>query len=201
MWKAMAAHYTPALSRLPRNAWIQRDGGWAQGSVLAEDLGSFGASEAAAVQGGGVRNAVRGHSMGGPFGVPARMRYDLHEYATRIADDEPRQLYQPWYLNWYYPRLDEDFIDHFIDVLFDEGHDLGLLTIPGGATLVFCGRDHGRPWIEGAMDLTRDTLLAHVGWRYVTPKPREDAAAEVWLDLATRPAIAHAAERWMYCRT
>lgn len=41
LWKAMAAHYAPALSQLPRDAWIQRDGGWAHGSVLAEDLGSF----------------------------------------------------------------------------------------------------------------------------------------------------------------
>lgn len=183
LWRALASNYSPAVTLLPRSAQVSRDGGYAQGSVLSEDLGSLRSAESAAESNGGTRNATRGSMLSGPASVAARKRFDRREYASRVPNDEPRLLYQPVYVNWYYARLDENFIDHFIDSTFNERHDLALLTVPGGTRLTFCGREHSRPWIEGTMELTRDTLLAHIAFRYFTPEPHEDAAAEVWLDL------------------
>ena len=183
LWRAMASHYSPAVTQLPRSSQVSRDGGYAQGSVLSEDLGSLRSAESAAESGGGVRNATRGSMLSGPASVAARKRFDRREYASRVPNDEPRLLYQPVYVNWYYARLDENFIDHFIDSTFSERHDLALLTVPGGTGERLHGREHSRPWIGGTMVLTRHLFSYYVAFRYFTPEPHEDAAAEVWLDL------------------
>jgi hypothetical protein len=192
LWRAMASHYAPAITLLPRTGQVSRDGGYAQGSVLTEDLGSLRSAEEAALANGGVRNARRGVVLAGPVSMAARSRFDRHEYAARVPADEPRLLYQPVYLNWYYSRIDENFIDDLIDSTFEARYNFSASVVPGGTKLVFCGREHSKPWIEGTMDLTRDTLLAHVALRYITPRPHEDAAAEVWLDLdAAKGNTAH----------
>lgn len=182
LWRAMAHRYAPLQPLVSPTAQFARNGAYSEGSVQKEDLGSFAAAEGSA-QAYGIRNTFHGIMLSSPSAFAARDRMRRSEYASRIPDDEPRLLYQPVYLNWYYARLDELFIDHFIDTSFETRHDLSSVTVSGGSVLTFCGRDHSKPWIEGKMEITKDSLLSHVAFRYFTPKPREDAAAEVWLDL------------------
>ena len=182
-WDAMAAHYSPVLPLIARTSWFARDGAHAEGSVQNEDIGSFDAAESAARSGGGVRNSLHGVLLSGPSSTAAKGRMSRNEYADRIPDDEPRLLYQPVYLNWYYTRLDELFLDHFVDTAFEKHHDFALVSLPSRTVLAFCGRDHSKPWIEGTMEITPDSLISYIALQYVTPKPKEDAAAEIWIDL------------------
>ncbi|MEO7772954.1 MAG: hypothetical protein ABIX19_18150 [Gemmatimonadaceae bacterium] len=167
---------------------MTRHGGWARGTVDFDGLGTFARAERAVVLTNGVANAEASVVIGNGRPIPARERFARDGYATRIGTDEPRPLYQPDYFNWYYARLDGLLVDHWIDASFLANNDLGIGSDGNGLTITFCGRDHRRPFIEGTMELSADTLFSHVAFRYVTPPPREEAASEVWFS-ATRDRV------------
>ena len=183
MWRAVHGRYQPAIARLPSTAVLSRDGGWAKGTVYFEALGTFERADSLVAQTDGVRNGLASVLAGNGRPVAERSRFARDGYATRIPDDEPRLLYQPDYFNWYYARLDGLLVDHWVDSAFAARHDLAIDTTSNGSSITFCGRDHSRPWIEGTMDVTRDSLLSHVAFRYVTPAPLEHAAGEIWFDV------------------
>lgn len=183
LWSAMAARYAPAVSAAPKTGQVARRGAYAQGTVLEEDLGTFANAEAAAGTVAGGRNIWSGTMLASQANIAAAERYRRGYYAAPVPKDEPRLLYQPVYLNWYYTRLDENFVDHIVDTAFASRHNLSLQAVPGGTVMAFCGRDRSRPWIEGTLALTRDTLVSHLAVRYFTRAPSEDAVSEAWFDL------------------
>ncbi|HEU4561819.1 MAG TPA: carboxypeptidase-like regulatory domain-containing protein [Longimicrobium sp.] len=81
---------------------------------------------------------------------------------------------------WEYVSLEWVFAQHFADPLFGELHALRLVGTAGGeTTIAFCRRDRGRQReVEGTITLAPDTTFRHARWRYLTPRPVEDAGAE-----------------------
>ena len=180
IWAVARMRYTRTISLLPDAATLVRRGGWAKGITDFENLGCFAQADSAVAATDGVRNAEASVFIGNGRPLSARLRFAKDGYATRIANDEPRLLYQPDYFHWYYARLDGLLVDHWLDDAFAANNDLAIEAHSGGYVITFCGRDHGRPWIEGVIDITEDSLLTHIAFRYFTPEPRENAAAEMW---------------------
>ncbi len=95
--------------------------------------------------------------------------------------------YIPWgisweddYFAWSYPALNERYAYHFAGDLFGGLHTLSVHSAGGGeTTLAFCPRDRERPGLEGTLTLGPDTGFLSAAWSFRTPRPREDAGAEV----------------------
>ena len=56
-----------------------------------------------------------------------------------------------------------------------------MASLPGTRTLAFCPRDAKRPGLEGTVELDDASAIARIAWRWRTPKPDEDAGAELLL--------------------
>ncbi len=97
----------------------------------------------------------------------------------------------PWRLSWYRSFAEEYFAwnyaqlftfrtDHFVSDAFGQLHTLSLVR-SGAADMViaFCPVGRGLPSIQGQLRLGRDTALVEARWSYRTPRPSEDAGAEM----------------------
>lgn len=78
---------------------------------------------------------------------------------------------------WSYAPLEADFASHFGTPLFGRNHRFRSPSpgADGGWILPFCPADDQRPGVEGTLELSADTLLLRVDWRFRTPEPDEDA--------------------------
>jgi hypothetical protein len=78
---------------------------------------------------------------------------------------------------WSYAPLEADFASHFGTPLFARHHRLRSPAPrpEGGWILPFCPSEDGRPGVEGYMELSADTLLLRVDWRFRTAEPDENA--------------------------
>lgn len=80
------------------------------------------------------------------------------------------------YSSWSYPPLEADFAPHFLDSVFGELHRFQLgLADREGWVLRFCTRERGKPYLQGTLELTPDTLLYRAEWHFRTPEPVEGA--------------------------
>ena len=78
---------------------------------------------------------------------------------------------------WSYAPLEADFASHFGTPLFARNHRFRSPSPrpDGGWILPFCPADDRRPGVEGTLELSADTLLLRVDWRFRTPEPDEGA--------------------------
>lgn len=90
--------------------------------------------------------------------------------------------------SWSYAPLEADFAPHFVHETFGrlnrfllEGDEEGEY----GWILRFCSRNQDRPYLEGSLELTPDTLLHRAEWRFGTPEPDEDAGGWARFPAAT----------------
>jgi hypothetical protein len=94
---------------------------------------------------------------------------------------------------WRYAPLWRDLVGHFVEELFGQRHTLSVVRRPdGSATIVFCGRRSREPYLEGTLAVSADSALVRASWRYVTDRPDEAAAAEVFfvpLERGTRKGL------------
>jgi hypothetical protein len=108
--------------------------------------------------------------------VQWRRQIQLRGYAVRLGTPFTEQ-----YALWQYAPLETDIAHHFTEPLFGELHLLSFAPSgPGERTIRFCpaGRDRRRPEIEGTLTVSDDTVFLAASWRFVTPRPTEDAGGE-----------------------
>lgn len=80
------------------------------------------------------------------------------------------------YDSWSYAPLEADFAPHFVDPTFGRLHRFQLEEAgSGGWILAFCGRNRGRPYLEGTLEVGPDSLLRRAEWRFRTDEPDETA--------------------------
>ncbi|TVP47569.1 MAG: carboxypeptidase regulatory-like domain-containing protein [Gemmatimonadales bacterium] len=78
---------------------------------------------------------------------------------------------------WSYAPLEADFASHFGTPLFARQQRFRAPSPgPAGGWIVpFCAADSRRAGVEGYLELSADTLLLRVDWRFRTPDPDEGA--------------------------
>lgn len=81
---------------------------------------------------------------------------------------------------WRYPALGSYLAEHFGGDEFGARHVLTLIGTDGGELQIgFCARSDRQPEISGAIRLRADTSFLDATWRFVTPKPHDDAGGTV----------------------
>ena len=97
------------------------------------------------------------------------------EYRSGFEPREETSLY------WRYAPLHREMVEHFVSQEFSLRQLFRLWRhSDGSATLAFCrGRRAPGPAIEGTLELAPDSSIASVSWRYLTPRPDEDAGGHV----------------------
>lgn len=163
LWHAMSEHYATHLH---------------SDDILANSVGRGG--EVTAMEVGDVDES---RFRPGGFAMLGERRESLFRsiahngYARRL---KPGDDLIGEYFYWRYARLDRELSEHFVEVDFARNHSLGLWRAEDGSvTITFCGRDHSKPYLEGTLLVSRDTMLVTARWKYRTPSPHEDAGAEV----------------------
>ena len=105
-------------------------------------------------------------------------------YAVRRRLPRPgEELLDPEYLHWWYAPLHRELVEHFVEREFAVAHAFVVAaSAPGGArTLAFCARVADRPGLRGTIELDSANAIARIAWRWLTPKPDENAGAELLL--------------------
>lgn len=84
-------------------------------------------------------------------------------------------------LHWRYAPLHREMVEHFISGDFGRRHAFRAWRhSDGSATLAFCRvRGTRGPDIEGTLELAPDSSIASASWRFLTPRPDEDAGGHV----------------------
>jgi hypothetical protein len=90
-------------------------------------------------------------------------------------------LIYPQYLQWWYAPLHRELVEHFVEDGFARSHAFSFVTSSDGRTLAFCPREAKRPGLEGTAELDDAGAIARLAWRWRTPKPDENAGAELLL--------------------
>ncbi len=111
-------------------------------------------------------------------------RVDREGYAFLVR----RTDFDGSYDAWSYAPLEADFASHFATLPFATHHRFREPTARsgGGWILAFCAPDPRRPALDGALELTADTVLIRAEWRFRTPEP--DEAAGGWARFVEPPA-------------
>jgi hypothetical protein len=112
-----------------------------------------------------------------------RLDRDGYAFPIRRTDAEGS------YSTWSYAPLEADFASHFATPLFLRHHRLRSPspTDGGGWLLSFCPVNGNRPGLEGHMEISADTLLDRVEWRFRTPDPDEEAGGWARFPTPVRP--------------
>ncbi|HET7551204.1 MAG TPA: carboxypeptidase-like regulatory domain-containing protein [Gemmatimonadaceae bacterium] len=163
LWRAMSDHY--ATHAHNAGVWTATSG--TSGEVSAAEVGE-----------------VEGNRIGyGGYASTGQVRLSYYRaiardgYATRIR---PGDDIEGHFFHWRYPPLHRELSEHFVEREFALRHTLGLWRNEDGSfTITFCGRDHSKPYLEGTLSVSRDTVLTTARWNFRTPSPHEDAGAEV----------------------
>ena len=101
-------------------------------------------------------------------------------YAVRRVLPKPGQeLIQPAYLHWWYTPVHRELVEHLVEDGFARAHVFTTVASAGTRSLVFCPRDRKRPGLEGVAEVDDAGALQRIAWRWRTPKPDEDAGAEL----------------------
>lgn len=104
-------------------------------------------------------------------------------YAWRRELPKPGQeLAYPQYLHWWYEPLHRELVEHFVEDGFVRAHAFSMASGASGTrTVAFCPRDGKQPGLEGTAEIDDAGALQRIAWRWRTPKPDEDAGAELLL--------------------
>lgn len=102
-------------------------------------------------------------------------------YAVRRALPKPGQeLIRPEYLHWWYAPVHRELVEHLVEDGFARAHVFApVASSVSTRSLAFCPRDTKRPGLEGVAELDDAGALQRITWRWRTPKPDEDAGAEL----------------------
>ncbi len=145
---------------------------------------------------GSIDEARVSHSPGsaGLYGLTreAGYRFVVDSGYARTLRDSRGQLRADGdgtYFEWWYPSFHRWQPDHFIEPSFGQLQNLALGPKVGGLpALLFCSRDHKRPYVAGALILSSDTTVAESAWQFYTDKRRENAGGHAWYLPPTRGA-------------
>lgn len=113
-----------------------------------------------------------------------RLNRDGYAFPIRRTDADGS------YSTWSYAPLEADFASHFATSLFTDRHRLRAPapSDEGGWILSFCPASEERPGLEGHLELSADTLLIRVEWRFRTPDPDEQAGGWARFPAAVDPS-------------
>jgi hypothetical protein len=169
LWDSVRATYAVAPHGLSVYATLAE---WTRQDVAAEEVGER-----------------VGMSRGpGEWGVFPKMMNEQWasigrgSYAWRRELPKPGQeLIYPQYLQWWYAPLHRELVEHFVEDGFARSHAFSFVTSSDGRTLAFCPREAKRPGLEGTAELDDAGAIARLAWRWRTPKPDENAGAELLL--------------------
>ena len=162
IWQQAASHYDIALS-----AYGVRTDVMMFGALVAPD--SLGVIDTTRL----VATFIHGGYSALAFAT--RFNAEKNFYAVPAAG-------VPWrrYGRWHYPLLESSYAWHFADAMFAAANRLVLVASGDeGTTIAFCSSQGNRPYIQGHLQIARDTTLASAEWEYITPEPREDAGGQV----------------------
>jgi len=181
LWTRMANRHPDGLDTL----------GAATYTLVRVDTLSLGPQAAAplipesAGDSGGRAEGQRGFSGRLRLAWERRLERDGYAFPIRRSDMEGS------YSTWSYAPLEADFSSHFGTARFVSYHRLRapLPQEDGGWIVPFCPARSDRPGLEGHLELSGDTLLARVEWRFVTGEPDEEAGG--WTRF---PAVSRASE-------
>jgi hypothetical protein len=169
LWDSVRATYATAPRGMSVYATLAE---WTQQDVSAEEVGER-------------VGMARGPGAWGSFPAMMRERWAWiarGSYAWRRELPKPGQeLVYPEYLHWWYEPLHRELVEHFVEDGFVRAHAFAMASPPGARTLAFCPRDAKRPGLEGTVELDDANAIARIAWRWRTPKPDEDAGAELLL--------------------
>jgi len=85
------------------------------------------------------------------------------------------------YFEWWYPSFQRWQPDHFVEAIFGRLQFLAFGPQVGGLpTILFCSRNHRRPYVSGALLLASDSTIAESAWQFYTDKRRENAGGHAW---------------------
>lgn len=115
-----------------------------------------------------------------------RLERDGYAFPIRRSDLEGS------YATWSYAPLEADFSSHFGTVGFVRYQRLRapLPREEGGWIIPFCPGRADRPGLEGHLEISQDTLLVRVEWRFVTGEPDEEAGG--WTRFPIPPSASDA---------
>ena len=89
---------------------------------------------------------------------------------------------------WRYAELEGFDASHFIEDDFGRLHDFSVARqTQAGTVVAFCTATSQRSvkqQVEGTLTLSSDSTLVSATWRFVTPKPHEDAGGEAMFSVA-----------------
>lgn len=170
LWDSVRATYATAPRGMAAQATLAE---WTRQDVSAAEVGE---------------RAGRSHG-DGAWGVSRMMMNEQwaslarEGYAWRRDLPKPGQeLIYPEYLHWWYAPLHRELVEHFVEDGFVRAHAFTMTSPSSGArTLAFCPRDGKRPGLEGTAELDDANAIARLAWHWRTPKPDEDAGAELLL--------------------
>ena len=81
---------------------------------------------------------------------------------------------------WRYPHLESYLAEHFASDEFGGRHVFSLAdTSAGEFRIAYCAPHGDEPEIAGSIRLRADTSFIDARWRFITPKPHEDAGGIV----------------------
>ena len=167
LWERLRSRYATAGPRdgLTMTMWSRRN------QVRASDVGDVDDSQLqdAAFTIWGVARQGRVQSL------------NADGYAIRIPERKPGTYAGDLlFFAWSYAALWRDLVGHFVEDSFGQRHSFSTVRRSDGSTvIVFCGRRSEQVYLEGTLDVSADSALDRATWRYVTPRPQEDAAGEV----------------------
>lgn len=143
---------------------IQRD-------VTAEDIGVF-------------DDGNEPPTYHGVTGISQQDHYDAmrhHGLAWRGAPPRAGQpLMNPAFFHWIYAPLHSTHVDYFLSDDFVRGHTFRrAVASDSSVTLTFCPVGRERPDIAGRIEISASGDVRSIAWRFLTPKPHEDAGGEV----------------------
>lgn len=86
------------------------------------------------------------------------------------------------YAAWQYPPLESYYLSHFAEDLFGERHTLSIIRESSDEVVLrYCPRERSNRGqrIEGTLTFASDGALLQATWKYLTPRPQEDAGGEI----------------------
>ena len=170
LWDSVRATYAVAPHGMAASATLDE---WTRRDVSADEVGETSGRPRGEGSWGVSRTA-----MSGWWTSLAREGYAWRRPLPKAGEE----LIEPQYLHWTYAPLHRELVEHFVEDGFARMHAFTMTTSSSGArTVAFCPRDAKRPGLEGTADIDDAGALQRIAWRWRTPKPDEDAGAELLL--------------------
>lgn len=187
LWEQVAASYTQPP---PRATWKAEVTQMRSGVTTAGDFGSI-----------PLAHNVRAMFGGGWSGTDVPLSevpftndwIRKHGYAQRLTMSSLNGRY----VAWHFVMLDGSQSPHLVSKAFGDLQRFALdSTDEAERTILFCSKDHGRPWVRGQLFLNEDKRIVGADWEFVTPEPVEHAGGHAEFLPHTRYLLPQSGEYW-----